>query len=75
MLTQLEDGMSLFDNNLLYNNQTDRGYMILEIQEQEIRAHWRYVDTVNSRDYKVKQSRSTMMRIASKGKKYDYKVR
>ena len=74
MLKRLENSMNIFDENSLYNNQTDRGYLILEITDAEIKTHWRYVDNINSKDYKILNSRNTGMRLATKGKKYFYRV-
>ncbi len=74
ILKQLENSIHIFDENSLYNNQTDRGYLIMEITDLEIKTHWRYVDTINSRDYKILNHRNTTMRLASRDKKYIYRV-
>ena len=73
-LKQLEDSIGIFDKKTLYNNQTDRGYLIVEILSAEIKAHWRYVDTVNDRNYKILEEKSTLMRIASDEREYHYKI-
>ncbi len=74
ILESLEQGMPIFNPNSLYNNQIDRGYLIVEIEQSEIKAHWRYVNTVNSRDYHILQNRNSTMRISSKDGKYYYRV-
>jgi len=49
--------------------------MIIEITKEEIKTHWRYVDQVNSREYHILRNRNAIMRLATKEKKYFYRVK
>lgn len=73
LLQQLEKASSVFDPRSLYANYQDRGYLIVEISEAEIKGHWRYVDTIRSRDYHINQARNHMLRIAYQDGRYYYR--
>lgn len=73
-LQQLEKSTKLFDANAIYSNYTDRGYMIIEVTENEVRNHWRYVNRIDTTKYRILQSRNRMMRIAKHNDKYLYRL-
>lgn len=75
LLKQLEESVNVFDKNSLYSNFTDRGYLIVEVEEDELRAHWRYINNVLSREYLVLNERSHQLRIAYKNSQYYYRDR
>ncbi|WP_299881489.1 alkaline phosphatase [uncultured Cocleimonas sp.] len=75
LLRQLEDSVNVFDKNSLYSNFTDRGYLIVEVEEDEVKAHWRYISNILSREYSVLNERSHQLRIAYKNNQYYFRHR
>lgn len=70
LLDQMEKVSSLFNKQSRYSNYSNRGYMIVEVNRADTRVHWRYVNTVLSRDYEIIKSRSHMLRIAYRDGQY-----
>ena len=73
LLLQLEQASPLFNPRSLYSNFKDRGYLILQIEQQEVKAHWRYVNNITSRNYQSLPQRNHLLRIAYKNGRYYYR--
>ena len=73
LLQQLEKASSVFDSRSLYANYRDRGYLIVEIDRSEIKAHWRFVSHITNRDYRIKKDRNHSLRIAYRDGQYYYR--
>jgi len=70
LLRQLEDSTQVFDKNSIYSNYSDRGYLIIEINNEEVKAHWRYINTILSREHSIKNERSQLLRVGYKNGRY-----
>lgn len=63
LLKTLENTTALFDSHSLYCNYLNRGYVVLEIEKETIKSHWRYVDTVEKKEYSTILGRNKTMKF------------
>ena len=58
MAVELEAPFLTLMDGLHYVNLRDRGYLAVEFTEQAVTARWRYVSTIDSRDYAMLEDRA-----------------
>jgi alkaline phosphatase D len=59
---QFEDAITLLIDDLKYTNLNQRGYLIVEFNENEAIATWNYVDNINSTTYSLDESRKKVLK-------------
>jgi len=57
-LGQVEAGIKIFNPELMYDNLSDRGYVLAEFTPDTATVHWVFVDTITSQAYEINQFRS-----------------
>lgn len=67
-LVQFEQALTLLVDDLKYLNGSERGYMLVEFTPQKAVCHWRFVDTIASKDYQARTEKWLEVR-AGKGER------
>ena len=59
---QFEGAITLLIDDLKYTNLNQRGYLIVEFNENEAIATWKYIDNVNSTSYSLDETRKKQLK-------------
>ncbi|MDY0051327.1 MAG: alkaline phosphatase D family protein [Aliarcobacter sp.] len=59
---QFEGAITLLIDDLKYTNLNQRGYLIVEFNENEAIATWNYIDNVNSTSYSLDETRKKQLK-------------
>lgn len=64
-LSQLEEGVKIFNSETIYDNLSDRGFVVAEFSREKADIHWIYVDTIDSQQYALLDARSKSLEFAA----------